>query len=207
MKIMIDQRRTAAIVLIVTMLAALALPAEVVSAGTPADDLKQIEYRYYFRGKYQQAIEALQTYLARVDLTEADTTRAREFLAASYVLGGAPAMGKEVFAQIIAARPSYAGPDPTVFKLDVVNAYAQAKSEYAALALQNPPVTAGQGATAPTESAAASPTPGKPIYKKWWFYAGAAVALIAVGAAASGTDGGAGTTSPTGTVDVGVIVR
>jgi hypothetical protein len=204
MKPMTDMRKAASLVLIVTLLAAAAMPAGVANAGTPGDDLKQIEYQYYFRGKYQQAIEALQTYLARVDLSRADATRAREFLAASYVLGGAPVMGKEVFAQIIVADPSYKGPDPTVFKLDVMNAYGQARSEYAALAIQQAPSTSTAARPAEAIEGQVAEETGKPIYKKWWFYAGAAAVLLAVGAAASGGDDSGGGGAPTGTLVVGV---
>jgi hypothetical protein len=187
----------------VTMLASATLPVEVARAGTPADDLKQIEYRYYFRGKYQQAIEALRTFLARVDLSQAETTRAREFLAASYVLGGAPAMGREVFAQIIVARPSYAGPDPAVFKLDVINAYAEARAEYNALALRNVPAAPADTTSATVSEPAARS--GTPIYKKWWLYAGAAaVAALAVGVAGGGEDSNP---PPSGTLVVGVRVQ
>ena len=133
-----DIQKATASVLIAVMLVSVVAPG-VARAGVAADDLKQIEYKYYFRGKYQQTIEALQIFLARVDLTVTDATRAREFLAASYVLGGAPAMGKDVFLQMLAKDPSYVGPDPTVFKLDVMNTYGEARTEHAAMALKNAP--------------------------------------------------------------------
>ena len=195
---------TSVAVLVVTM-------ASVVStsypclAGTANDDLKQIEYRYYFRGRYQQAIEALQTFLARVDLTAEDATRAREVLAASYVLGGAPAMGKEVFSQLIAADPAYTGPDPTVFKLEVVNAYAEARSDYAARTLKTVPARDPALASNGNGAVPGEP-PGKPIYKKWWLYAGAAALLLAVGAA-SGSGDGATPPPASGSVSVGVRVQ
>lgn len=208
-------RRSTSTLLIVTLLVStLATPFQVAFAGTPGDDLKQIEYKYYFRGKYQQAIESLQTYLARVDLTMADATRAREMLAASYVLGGAPAMGKQVFAQLIAKNPSYAGPDPSVFKMEVVNQYGMARSEYASMALKNAPSSAGKNADDKDKGAAALPSDaaladgGKPIYKKWWFYAGAVALIAGIGVAAGG--GGGGDTPPpadSGGVTVGVIVH
>jgi hypothetical protein len=204
-------RKITSCLLIVTLFAStLATPLATAFAGTPSDDLKQIEYKYYFRGKYQQAIESLQVFLARVDLTEAEATRAREVLAASYVLGGAPAMGKQIFADMIVRTPAYPGPDPNVFKLEVVDAYAQARSEYTALALA-PSTSASardrdqKGAAAvPSDAAAAS---SKPIYKKWWFYAGAAALLAGVGvAAASGGDDPA-PGAATGSVTVGVTLR
>jgi hypothetical protein len=197
-------RITAAAVLVV-MLASIVTAPLASFAATAGDDLKQIEYRYYFRGRYQQSIEALQTFLARVDLTPAETMRAREVLAASYVLGGAPAMGQGMFAQMIEADPAYPGPDPTVFKLEVVNAYAQARAEYAARTLKTVPAPgAGDAAAGDVVAAEAA---GKPIYKKWWFYAGAAALLAGVGvAAASGGDDPA-PGAATGSVTVGVTLR
>jgi len=208
-------RRITGIVLIVTLFASVVAPMQPAFAGTPDEDLKQIEYKYYFRGKYQQAIEALQMFIARVDLPPADAARAREVLAASYVLGGAPAMGKQMFAEMIAKNPAYQGPDPKVFKMEVVDEYAKARSEYAALALKSAPPSAGSSkATSDDDDKTAAAVPsdatvaqaGKPIYKKWWFYAGAAALLAGVGVAM----GGGGDEAPpaeTGGVTVGVIVH
>jgi hypothetical protein len=200
--------------LIVTLLAStMAMPFQSAVAGTAVDDLKQIEYKYYFRGKYQQAIESLKVFLARVDLTEADATRAGEVLAASYVLGGAPAMGKQVFAELIAQNPAYPGPHPSVFDMKVVNEYALARSEYASVTLKNVPPSNGEKSddgdqgTAAVPSEAALAEGGKPIYKKWWFYAGAAALLLGAGVAASGGDDGGSPPPSTGGVTVGVVVQ
>jgi hypothetical protein len=210
-------RRITSTLLIVTLLASTLLtPFQTAWAQTTAsDDLKQIEYKYYFRGKYQQAIESLRTFLARIDLSEADAMRAREVLAASYVLGGAPAMGKQMFADLIAKDPAYRGPDPNVFKLEVVDAYAKARSEYVAAALESVPTTDDsatrkdaaevdtyQGLAAPTEKVSS-----KPIYKKWWFYAGAAALLAGIGVAMGGGNDGSGPPAQSGGVTVGVIVE
>ena len=191
------------------------MPFQSAVAGTAVEDLKQIEYKYYFRGKYQQAIESLKTFLARVDLTESETTRAREVLAASYVLGGAPAMGKQVFAELIASNPAYPGPHPSVFEMEVVNEYALARSEYASTMLMNAPQVAGedsatksdddQGAAAIPSNAAVAEA-GKPIYKKWWFYAGAAALIAGIGVAAGGGDDGSPPPA-SGGVSVGVVVH
>lgn len=208
-------RRITSLLLLVTLVVStVATPFQSAFAGVPADDLKQIEYKYYFRGKYQQAIESLQTFLARVDVPESDAMRAREVLAASYVLGGAPAMGKQMFAEMIAKQPSYTGPDPNVFKLEVVDAYAQARSEYVAMAtLKSAPSSAGKKSDDDDNGMGAIPTnaavaaAGTPIYKKWWFYAGAAALLAGVGVAM----GGGGDDSPppadSGGVTVGVVVH
>lgn len=201
----IQLRKLTSATVLILMVASIVSTSYPSYAGTAGDDLKQIEYRYYFRGRYQQSIEALQTFLARVDLTPVETLRAREVLAASYVLGGAPAMGKEVFATVIAADPAYTGPDPSVFKLEVVNVYAEARAEHAARTLTTIP------ARDPALAATGEPVPaqddeGKPIYKKWWLYAGVAAALIAVGVAAGGGDDPASAPA-SGSVAVGVVVH
>ncbi len=207
MDFMMDIRRATAFVLIAVMLASMAAPG-VVHAGVPADDLKQIEYKYYFRGKYQQAIESLQTFLARVDLAPADATRAREFLAASYILGGAPAMGKDVFLQMLAKDPAYVGPDPTVFKLDVMNIYGEARSEHAAMLIKNAPPSGELASPSSSDPlATTSEKKSKPVYKQWWLYAGAAAVLLVAGAAAGGDDGGSGPPPESGGVTVGVTIR
>jgi len=203
-------RKTTALVAIVMLLSALAAPSH---AGEPAGDLKQIEYTYYFRGKYTEAIGALQTYLARMDVGGDMALRANEFLAASHVLSGAPATGKSVFARLIATDPAYPGPDAAVFKPEVVDVYAQARADYAAATIAHPTVADAANAPADTSSAVtpATTTPvssSKPIYKKWWFYAGAATVLgVVAGVAAGGGGGGDAGSSPRGTVSVGVTVH
>ena len=207
MGFVMDFRRTTALALIAIMLVSIVAPG-LARAGEPADDLKQIEYKYYFRGKYQQAIESLQTFLARVDLAEADATRAREFLAASYILGGAPAMGKDVFLQMLAKDPLYGGPDPTVFKLDVMNIYGEARTEHASMLIKNAPPSGDLASPSSSDQpATTTEKKGKPIYKRWWLYAGAAAVLLAAGAAAGGNDGGAGPPPESGGVTVGVTIR
>jgi hypothetical protein len=178
-----------------------------VHAGDPADDLKQIEYKYYFRGKYAESIDALQTFLARVDVSGAVAVRANEFLAASHVLAGSPQTGKDVFARLIATDPSYAGPDAAVFKPEVVDVYAQARAEYAALTLKAPAVAAVADTTqSPVAPAPALKPSAKPIYKKWWFYAGAA-ALVGGAVAMAGGGGSSDTPAQQGTISVGVNVK
>jgi len=196
-------RRMTACVSVASMLLVIAAPAH---AGVPADDLKQIEYKYYFRGKYPQAIDALQTFLARVDVPGDVAVRASEFLAASHILAGAPAAGKDVFAKLISADPSYTGPSSSVFKPEVVDVYAQARAEYASLALKNPVVALSDSTGTPPTPAGetATHTASKPIYKKWWFYAGAAAV---VGAVAMASGGGDEPSAPHGTVSVGVNVK
>lgn len=199
-------RKISAFVVIVTMLLGIAAPA---LAGDPTDDLKQIEYKYYFRGKYPEAISALTTFLARIDVKGDVAVRANEFLAASHVLSGAPQSGKEVFAKLIASDAAYGGPDAAVFKPEVVDVYAQARADYAARNIKTPAVAAADSTAAPagaaTDSAVAN-TSSKPIYKKWWFYAGAAAVVGAVALAAGG-GGGDEDAAPRGTISVGVNVK
>ena len=187
-----------------------------VRAGDPADDLKQIEYKYYFRGKYAESVDALTTFLARVDVKGAVAVRANEFLAASHVLGGSPPAGRDVFAKLIASDPAYAGPDAAVFKPEVIDVYAQARADYAAHTIKSPAVATtdvppATAAPAPANSAApvttSTSTASKPIYKKWWFYAGAAAVIGGVAAVAGVGGGGSTTPAATGTVSVGVTVH
>ena len=199
-------RRITALVSVVAMLLTLAAPA---FAGDPAADLKQIEYTYYFRGKYPQAIDALQTFLARVDVNGAVAVRANEFLAASHVLAGSPQTGKGVFAKLITSDPNYPGPDVALFKADVVDVYRQARADYAAQTIKAPAVAAADSSQVPVASgtpSSAAPAASKPIYKKWWFYAGAAAVVGAVALAAGG-GGGDEDASPRGTISVGVNVK
>jgi hypothetical protein len=205
-------RKVTAAVCIFMLLSGFAVNAR---AGDPAADLKQIEYTYYFRGKYAESIGALTTFLARVDVKGAVAVRANEFLAASHVLGGSPPAGRDVFATLIASDPAYPGPDAAVFKPEVIDVYAQARAEYAANTIKAPAVTttdvpAPAAAPAPTGSAASpttTTTVSKPIYKKWWFYAGAAAVIGGVAAMAGGGGGSGAPPAATGTVSVGVTVH
>ncbi len=199
-------RKATAFFVMITMLVGIAAP---VIAGDPSDDLKQIEYKYYFRGKYPQAIDALTTFIARIDVKGPVAVRANEFLAASHVLSGAPQDGKDVFAKLITADAAYAGPDAAVFKPEVVDVYAQARAEYAARSLKTPALAAVDSTVVPGNAAGPAVTShpaSKPIYKKWWFYAGAA-ALAGVAVAAAGGGGGDAAASPRGTISVGVNVK
>jgi hypothetical protein len=146
-----------------------------------ADDLKQIQYKYYFRGKYVEAIESLRVFLARVDLGEAEVLAAREFLAASYVLSGAVDLGKQQFLKILNADEQYAGPDPAVFKPEVIDVYASVRDEMAASRLRM--ASAGEPGGFPAEIPEKKSS--KPIYKKWWFYVGLAAVVVVVGAVSS----------------------
>lgn len=185
---------------------ALNTPAAAIKAEKePEEALKQIQYQYYFRGKYQEAVGALQTFLARTDLTREQALSAREFLAASYVLSGQPDKGKDQFLQMLTEDEGYPGPDPTRFKQEVVEAFDSTRDAYVAVKLRTPPPDAGAAGGADAVAAETS----TPIYKKWWFYAGLAAVLLAVAAATSPPeeDPDAGPAGPTGTVTVGVRLR
>ena len=173
-------------------------------AASAADDLKKIEYKYYFRGNYEKAINELRTFLERADLDPSQVVEAREFLAASLILSGNAEAGKDEYLKLLQTDSSYNGPDPAVFKPVIVASFDEAKSEYAALVIRSvPDATASTGASSTTE---ATEKPGKPIYKKWWFYATmAAVLVVVAGAAGSGGDEAA-PARDTGTVTVEVNV-
>jgi hypothetical protein len=93
-----------------------------------------------------------------------------------------------------------------VFQLEVVNVYAEARSDYAARMLRTIPESDGTLAASSDPVLPAEPE-GKPIYKKWWFYAGAAATMLLVGAAVGGGGDDAGPPAATGTVVVGVRVQ
>jgi len=191
-------------VLAVCMLALHAPAAAITAEKSPDEALKQIQYQYYFRGQYNEAIGALQTFLARTDLARDQAVSAREFLAASYVLSGKTDKGKEQFLRLLTEDERYTGPDPARFKQEVVAAFDSTRDAYAAVKLRTPPQGTGDTGNA---GAVASET-SKPIYKKWWFYVGlAAVVVLAAAAAAPKEDEAEVPSGPTGTVTVGVRVQ
>ena len=171
---------------------------------TPDDDLKRIEYRTYFRGRYAEAIEALTMFLARTDLEPRHVRTAREFLAASFVLSGRPDEARALYRTMLTEDPSWTGPSPEVFRPEVIAVFASVRRgapslrEGAAAAT----LVAGEGAASPEAA-----TKGRPIWKRWWFYAGLVGVLVVAGAAGGGSDTGSNRSSATGTVDVGVTVR
>ncbi len=151
-------------------------------------DLKRIEYKHYFRGNYAKAIAELRQFLDRTDLKSDQIREAREFLAASLIMTGSSADGKTQFLEVLRKDSDYKGPDPGVFKPIVISTFNQAKSEYASAVIRTAPDTGVAGA-AKSASDAATPAPGKPVYKKWWFYATMGVVVLAIaGAAAGGGD-------------------
>jgi hypothetical protein len=92
-----------------------------------------------------------------------------------------------------------------VFKSEIVTAFNEAKAEYASIVIRTVPEPGATGAAASTVQTGTEQ--GKPIYKKWWFYAGvAAVLLAAVGVAGSGGGDEAQPPRDTGTVTVEVDV-
>jgi hypothetical protein len=195
-------------VLLVLCLTAAHLPAPVHALTpdkTPSEELKQIQYKYYFRGKYPEAVDALNTFLERKDLTRGIETAAREFLAASYILSGRPDKGKDQYLQMLNDDESYTGPDPSTFKAEVVEAFTSTRDTFMAVKLRTAPDTGGGDVASSTPVESES----KPIYKKWWFYVGLAAALVVVGAAAAPKEeeGEPVPPAPTGTVTVGVRVQ
>ena len=179
------------------------LPSDVFASNK--DDLKNIEYKYYFRGNYDKAISELKSFLERKHLSKAETVEAREYLAASLIMTGASTAGKEQYLKLLKMDSAYKGPDPGVFKPMIVSTFEEAKAEYASAVIRNVPddVVSSDGAT--TE--ATETKDGKPIYKKWWFYVGIGAALLIVAGAASGGGGGGDVPPETGSVTVGVDIQ
>lgn len=175
-------------------------------AASAADDLKTIEYKYYFRGNYEKATTELRAFLKRSNLSGAEVMEAREYLAASLILSGATEAGKEQYMELLRMDSAYKGPDPSVFKPVIISTYEEAKTEYASLVLRTIPETTETGNA--SSSAVPSDKKGKPLYKKWWFYATmAAVLLVVAGAAGSGGDESQPPPRDTGTVTVEVGVQ
>lgn len=179
------------------------VPADVLAGAS--DDLKNIEYRYYFRGDYPKAIEELRAFLARTDISDVEWREAKEFLAASLVLSGSSSEAKSHYLDLLKNEATYGGPDPAVFKSDVIAVFEEVRADYASAVIRSVP----DSITPDGEAGAAQDvaTISKPIYKKWWFYAAVgAVVLALAGAAAGGDDGGGGVTRDTGAVTVVVEV-
>jgi hypothetical protein len=189
--------------LLLVCMAAINVPAAAITTEkAPEDALKQIEYEYYFRGKYDGAITALQTFLARTDLSRELQVSAREFLAASYILSGKTDKGKEQFLRLLNDDERYAGPDPSRFKTEVVEAFDSTRDAYAAVKLRSAPA-GGDGTLADVATETS-----KPVYKKWWFYVGLVAALVVIAAVTSPAEEEAEEPlAPTGTVSVGVRLR
>lgn len=193
-------------VLLILSISAFHVPAEALTPKkSPQEDLKQIQYEYYFRGKYSQAINALHTFLKRDDLDRDLDVSAREYLAASYILSGDRDRGKNQFLHLLNEYEHYAGPDPAIFKPEVVDAFSTTRDALASVKLRSAPDTGAADGTAQ----AANEETSKPIYKKWWLYVGLAAALVVVAAATSPKeeDPPEGPAQPTGTVTVGVQIR
>jgi len=192
-------------VLLVVCIMALHVPVSALTPQkAPAEELKQIQYKYYFRGKYEEAIDALQTFLSRSDVPGDVERSAREYLAASYILSGKSDKGKDQFLRLLNEDERYAGPDPATFKAEVVEAFTSTRDALASVKLRTAPDSGGSDVSSATHAE----EPSKPIYKKWWFYAGLAAALLIVAAATSEKEEEPQEPpAPTGTVSVGVRVR
>jgi len=191
-------------VLLILCIVALHAPAAAIGGDkSPEDALKQIQNKYYYRGKYTEAIDALRTFLARTDLSKNIAVSAREYLAASYILSGRSDAGKDQFLHLLNEDESYTGPDPSKFKAEVVEAFDSTRDALASVKLRTAPASGDDVA-----SGNAASDSGKPIYKKWWFYVGLAAVVLLVAAAASAEETPEeGEPAPTGSVTVGVTVR
>ena len=196
--------RSIATALIVCLVAA-CIPAPLFAGEkNAAEDLKQIQYKYYFRGKYTEAIDVLKTFLARTDVKADVAVSAREFLAASYILSGNENEGKDQFLRLLNENERYAGPDPAIFRAEVVDAYVTTRDTLAAVKLRTAPDTEYDG----DDPIAAASSTSKPVYKKWWFYAGLVAVLVVVAAATSPQEEETPEpAAPAGTVSVGVRIQ
>ncbi|MCK4776376.1 MAG: hypothetical protein KAT30_16385, partial [Candidatus Krumholzibacteria bacterium] len=109
---------------LIVCIVAVYIPAPVFAGEkSAAEDLKQIQYKYYFRGEYAGTIDVLKIFLARTDVPAGVEVSAREFLAASYILSGSADKGKDQFLRLLNDDESYAGPDPAIFKAEVLDAF------------------------------------------------------------------------------------
>ncbi len=179
------------------------LPAN--ARASAGDDLKKIEYRYYFRGDYRKAIAEFHAFLKRRDLSAREVVEAREYLAASLILSGAAEKAKSQYLAILKMNNAYDGPDPSVFKPIVIATFDEAKDQFASMTIRTVPDMKKSGGTTPTTTPVG--TSGKPIYKKWWFYAVVGVALLAVAGAAGSGGGDSGAARDTGTVTIEVGIQ
>jgi len=177
------------------------LPGEAHAAAK--DELKTIKYKYYFRGNYDKAITELNTFLEQKPLDHALAVEAREYLAASLILSGATSQGKAQYMTLLKEDANYPGPDPSVFKSMIVSTYEEAKAEYSSMVIRTVPDTAMPEAAAESLPDA---KPGKPIYKKWWFYATMGAVLILVAGAAAGSGEEEPAARETGSVNIGVDI-
>lgn len=168
-------------------------------------DLKTIEYKYYFRGNYDKAITELRAFLERSDLEAAQVVEAKEYLAASLILSGNTELGRAQYIDLLKMDGTYQGPDPSVFKSVIVATFEEAKAEYASVVINAVPPGVATGGLAGSESAATSGG-GKPFYKKWWFYATMGVVVLAVAGAASGSGDDSGEPADRGSVAIDVAV-
>ncbi|NIM20539.1 MAG: hypothetical protein GTO51_09960 [Candidatus Latescibacteria bacterium] len=179
-----------------------------VSAET-SNDLKQIEYAYYFRGKYSEAVEALRDFLKRPGLDPAEEREAREFLAASLVLSGSPGEGRDQFLKILNSTEGYEGPDTGLFKQEVIDAFEEAKTQYSSMLLKQ----ATEIETAVVPESAVEPESDlvqdekKSIFKKWWFYTILGGAVIVVAAASASKEDDASDENNKGTLTIGVTIH
>ncbi len=196
--------RSVSAVLIVCILALYTPVSLFAENGPAADDLKQIQNKYYFRGKYAETIDVLTTFLARTDIPVSTEVHAREFLAASYILSGSAGKGKDQFLHLLSQNEAYTGPDPALFKPVVLDAFIETRNTLAAVKLRTTPETP----VSADEPLAVAEETSKPVYKKWWFYVGlAAVAVVVAAAAAPAEEENPAPDKPTGTVSVGVRIQ
>jgi hypothetical protein len=174
------------------------------ASADEASDLKDIEYKHYFRGNYERAIEELRSYLERENLRPAQIVEAKEYLAASLILTGKTAEGKARYVELLKMDAAYPGPDPSVFKAVIIDTYEEARAEYVSTVIRTVPETTATQSTGADKPVPVS-TSSSPFYKKWWFYATMGAVALVIAGAASSADGDT-TPQERGTVTVDVDV-
>jgi hypothetical protein len=175
------------------------------AAADASADLKNIEYKYYFRGNYERAITELRTFLERGDLEPAQIVEAKEYLAASLIFSGKTEAGKSEYLDLLRMDSSYKGPDPSVFKTAIIDTFDEAQAEYAAAMMRTVPKAAATPAVTDAATAVVD-AGGKPFYRKWWFYATMGAVVLVIAGAASSSDNGSDAPKDRGTVTVEVDV-
>jgi pentatricopeptide repeat protein len=139
--------------------------------STPnASEAIQRAQEYYDQSSFEAAIELLQDALTKGSAKAAETQAARELLARCYVKSGKSDKAREVFKGLLKDESNYA-PDPVRVPPDELAVFEEARNEFKNEALRQSTQMAG-GEAGPAES--------KPIYKRWYLWAGVAAAGVLV---------------------------
>jgi pentatricopeptide repeat protein len=122
---------------------------------------------YYDQSSFEVAVELLQDALTKGIVNAAETQAASELLARCYVKSGKPDKAREVFKELLKDESNYT-PDPVRVPPDEMAVFEEARNEFKSEALRKSTQMAG----------GAGQDESKPIYKRWYFWAGIAVAGV-----------------------------